>query len=95
MSVCPYGRKEEANPEGRLYKLIGVGSALLDLLYWAMREPRSIGRVTTSMAMNMLAFGLNILLNATFIFGLFGAPKLGATGVAIATALSRMIELIA
>ena len=54
-----------------------------------------IGRVTTSMAMNMLAFGLNILLNATFIFGLFGAPKLGATGVAIATALSRMIELIA
>ena len=47
------------------------------------------------MAMNMLAFGLNILLNATFIFGLFGAPKLGATGVAIATALSRMIELFA
>ena len=27
LSVCPYGRKEEANPEGRLYKLIGVGSA--------------------------------------------------------------------
>ena len=38
LSVCPYGRKEEANPEGRLYKLIGVGSAL--------REPRSMGRVT-------------------------------------------------
>lgn len=46
LSVCPYGRKEEANPEGRLYKLIGVGSALLVLLYWAMREPRSMGRVT-------------------------------------------------
>lgn len=46
LSVCPYGRKEEANPEGRLYKLIGVGSALLVLLYWTMREPRSMGRVT-------------------------------------------------
>ena len=56
---------------------------------------RSIGRVTISMALNMLAFILNIILNATFIFGLFGAPKLGATGVAIATAASRLIELAA
>ena len=30
-----------------------------------------------------------------FIFGLFGAPKLGAMGVAIATSASRMIELAA
>lgn len=29
-----------------LYKFIGVGSALLVQLYWAMREPRSVGRVT-------------------------------------------------
>ncbi len=46
------------------------------------------------MALNMLAFILNIFLNAVFIFGLFGAPKLGATGVAIATAASRLIQLI-
>ena len=45
--------------------------------------------------LNMLAFGLNILLNAMFIFGLFGAPKLGVTGVAIATASSRLIQLVA
>ena len=56
---------------------------------------RSIGRVTISMTLNMLAFGLNILLNAMFIFGLFGAPKLGVTGVAIATASSRLIQLVA
>lgn len=55
---------------------------------------RSIGRVTVSMVLNVLAFSLNILLNAVFIFGLFGAPKLGATGVAIATATSRVVELI-
>ena len=33
-------------------------------------------------ALNTFAFVLNIALNATFVFGLFGAPKLEATGVA-------------
>lgn len=56
---------------------------------------RSTGRVAVSTAMNVLAFSLNILLNAVFIFGLFGAPRLGATGVAIATSLSRLVELAA
>lgn len=56
---------------------------------------RSIGRVTISTALNVLAFSLNIVLNAVFIFGLFGAPKLGAMGVAIATSISRFVELLA
>jgi len=43
---APMGKRKEANPKGGLYKLIGVGSALLVLLQWAMREPRSVGRVT-------------------------------------------------
>lgn len=54
---------------------------------------RSTGHVTAGTALNALAFCLNILLNAVFIFGLFGAPRLGAAGVAIATSLSRIIEL--
>ena len=55
---------------------------------------RSIGKVMISTALNTLAFSLNIILNAVFIFGLFGAPKLGVMGVAIATSASRVIELI-
>ncbi len=55
---------------------------------------RSVGRVGISTALNTAAFTLNILLNAVFIFGLFGAPKLGAAGVALATSLSRIAELI-
>ena len=55
---------------------------------------RSVGKVTIAMILNVLTFSLNILLNAVFIFGLFGAPRLGATGVAIATAASRAVELI-
>ena len=55
---------------------------------------RSIGKVRVSMVLNILAFVLNIILNAVFIFGLFGAPKMGVAGVALATMLSRVIELI-
>lgn len=86
-------------------ELIAIGSSYIRImgityLCWGVTEIylailRSIGRVTISMTLNMLAFGLNILLNAMFIFGLFGAPKLGVTGVAIATASSRLIQLIA
>lgn len=86
-------------------ELIAIGSSYIRImgityLCWGVTEIylailRSIGRVTISMTLNMLAFGLNILLNAVFIFGLFGAPKLGVTGVAIATASSRLIQLVA
>ena len=54
---------------------------------------RSVGRVGVATALNTSAFLLNILLNAVFIFGLLGAPRLGAAGVALATSLSRAAEL--
>ena len=37
---------------------------------------------------------LNILLNAVFIFGLLGAPAMGADGAATATLIARVIELV-
>lgn len=86
-------------------ELITIGASYLrfmsvSYLCWGITEVylavlRSIGRVVISTAMNVLAFSLNILLNAVFIFGLFGAPKMGAMGVAVATSLSRLIELLA
>ena len=36
---------------------------------------------------------LNILLNAVFIFGLLGAPKMEARGAALATTLARVVEM--
>ena len=86
------------NPE-----LIEIGAGYLRnisvaYLCWGVIEIylsvlRSIGRVAVATALNVTAFSLNILLNAVFIFGLFGAPKLGAAGVALATSLSRLVEL--
>ena len=55
---------------------------------------RSTGRVTISMALNISALVMNVFLNAVFIFGLFGAPELGAAGVALATSISRLTELV-
>lgn len=85
-------------------ELIQIGAGYLRVmsityLCWSIIEVylavlRSIGKVTISMVLNIIAFSLNIFLNAVFIFGLFGAPRLGATGVAIATAISRVVELI-
>ncbi len=85
-------------------ELIAIGSSYLRIvsvsyLCWGVIEIylqvlRSIGRVTVSTVLNLIAFIFNIILNATFIFGLFGAPKLGAAGVALATTISRVIELI-
>ena len=84
-------------------ELIAIGADYLRVmsvtyLCWGIVEIylsvlRSIGQVTVSMILNVMTLSLNIFLNAVFIFGLFGAPKLGATGVAIATAASRVIEL--
>ncbi|NBI91517.1 MATE family efflux transporter [Lachnospiraceae bacterium] len=97
-------------PEGMMHifttdrELIAIGTSYLrfmsvSYLCWGITEVylavlRSVGRVVISTAMNVLAFSLNILLNAVFIFGLFGAPKLGAMGVALATSTSRFIELL-
>ena len=84
-------------------ELIAIGASYLRwvsiaYLCWGVIEVylsvlRSIGRVSISTCLNVMAFILNIFFNAVFIFGLFGVPKLGAMGVAIATSLSRVIEL--
>ncbi len=55
---------------------------------------RSVERVAICTILNSIAFVFNIILNAVFIFGLFGAPRLGVMGVAIATSVSRVIALI-
>lgn len=85
-------------------ELISIGAGYLRImgityLCWGIIEVymavlRSIGRVTVCLVLNIMTFFLNIILNAVFIFGLFGAPKLGAVGVAIATAASRVVELV-
>ncbi len=69
------------------------------IIFWAMSNVylatlRSIGRVTICTVVEAVALILNVGLNAVFILGLFGMPAMGVKGVALATALSRIIEFL-
>ena len=85
-------------------ELIQLGAGYLRIvgvafLCWGISEPylsnlRTTGRIRISTILNAMAFTLNILFNAVFLFGLFGLPKMGVYGVALGTALSRLIQLI-
>ena len=86
-------------------ELIGLGAEYLRIvsisyLCWSVSDIylsvlRSIERVKTSTALNVGALLLNIVLNAVFVLGLFGSPKMGVRGVALATTLSRLTQLVA
>lgn len=69
------------------------------LFFWAVSSVycsvlRCIDKVMITTVIEIIALISNMCLNAVFIYGLFGAPKLGVQGVAIATSLSRLIQLI-
>ena len=55
---------------------------------------KSIERVKIVTIMTTTALSINIFLNAVFIFGWFGLPKMGIVGVGLATTISRVIEFI-
>ncbi len=55
---------------------------------------RETGKPKVPMYAGIVAVIVNLFLNYVLIFGHFGAPRLGVNGAAIATVLSRFVELI-
>ena len=55
---------------------------------------KNVGLVKQSTVISLIMVGLNIGLNAVFIFGLFGCPALGCAGAALGTAISCYAGLI-
>jgi putative MATE family efflux protein len=53
---------------------------------------RECGKTALPMKAGMIAMVTNFIFNSLLIFGLFGFPKLGVAGAAIATVLSRFVE---
>ncbi len=84
--------------------LIAIGSSYLRIAGWSYLLTGfsqcylTIMKVTEHVKpcafISSCAVLLNIGLNAVFIFGLLGAPRMQAEGAALATTLSRIIELI-
>lgn len=53
---------------------------------------RSVGQVRLPLITSVIAFFVNIFFNYIFIFGKFGAPKMGIEGAALGTLISRVFE---
>lgn len=75
-------------------RTIGISYLLMSFSEAYTYTLRSVGFAAKSTVISVITVGLNVLLNATFIFGLFGAPKLGVIGVAVATVIARAVELV-
>lgn len=54
---------------------------------------RECGETVVPMKVGVLAVAVNCALNYALIFGMFGAPELGVRGAAIATVVSRYVEV--
>lgn len=54
---------------------------------------RSVETVKIGFYVSLSSFALNIFLNYALIYGRFGAPEMGIRGAAVATLVSRAIEL--
>lgn len=83
--------------------LIEIGSAYLRIAGWSylitgisqcyLTMMKVTDHVNASAWISSCAVVLNIVFNAVFIFGLFGMPNMQARGAALATTISRVIEL--
>lgn len=69
------------------YLLMAVNMTYLNLM-------RSVERVLIGMITYAVSLGVNVVLNAIFIFGLFGCPAMGTAGAALGTTLARVTEFI-
>ncbi len=84
--------------------IIAIGAAYLRIAGWSylmtgisqcyLTMMKVTERVKACAMVSSLAVILNIIFNSLFIFGLFGLPAMRSKGAALATTLSRMIELI-
>ena len=69
------------------YSFMGISQIYLCIM-------KNTGRALLSTLYSSSSVILNIIINAILIFGLLGFPKLGIAGAAIATSISRGVELV-
>lgn len=85
--------------------LIDIGSSYLKIAGWSylltaisqcyLTIMKVSEHARTSAIIASSAVIINIILNGVLIFGLFGLPQLGVQGAALATLISRVVELVA
>lgn len=81
--------------EGSSYlRAVGISYFLMAISQTFQAGLKSVEKVKAVTLITTIALLMNIFLNAIFIFGLFGIPKLGLVGAGIATTIARCIELM-
>ncbi|MCR5435624.1 MAG: MATE family efflux transporter [Treponema sp.] len=81
--------------EGCKYlRVVSVSYACLSFSQMFEAGFKSIERVSIVTISSTTALVLNVLLNAVFIYGWFGVPKMGIIGVGIATSIARFVQMI-
>ncbi|MEG1805270.1 MAG: MATE family efflux transporter [Clostridia bacterium] len=86
---------ESARQYGYRYlDIMGWGSIITSLNIAVSSSFRSIKRTVLPMVCGIIGIVVNICLNYTLIFGHFGFAAMDATGAAIATIISRAVELV-
>lgn len=75
-------------------RVVSVSYIFMGFSQVFMSAARSIGKVVMPSVTYIISLVTNIFFNSVFIFGLFGVPKLGITGVAIGTCIARVVEAL-
>ena len=79
---------------GKQYmKVMYIGMVPFALTQAYASTLRETGQTVVPMAAGIAAVCVNLFFNYVLIFGKFGAPALGVVGAALATTLSRFVEL--
>lgn len=78
----------------RYLRIIAFSYCLTAITMVYLNIMRSVECVMISTLVYLMSLIVNIILNSVFIFGLFGLPRLGIQGAALATLVARMLELV-
>lgn len=78
---------------GEYLRIVGITYFMCGISQIYLCIMKNCGHASGSMIISSVTVVLNIVLNAIFIYGLLGAPKMGIAGAAVATTTSRGVEL--
>ena len=72
------------------YRIVAAGFFIQTVTFSVSASLRGVGITRLPMLYNLLAAGLNVVLNYVLIYGRLGLPAMGVRGAALATTLSKV-----